>query len=93
MCVLIFSIILACNISEFKEVSARYYLKCTYLLKGSTRYICQILIKLEFCLQVFEKYPHTKFCENPPRGNRVVRCGQTDRTKLFKILRPRLKMN
>jgi hypothetical protein len=36
-------------------------------------------IKLEYFQQIFEKYAHTKFHENPSSGSRVVPCGQTDR--------------
>ena len=43
------------------------------------RYCCQILMKLEFSRQIFEKYSNIKFHENPYSGNRVVPCGQTDR--------------
>jgi hypothetical protein len=39
---------------------------------------CQILIKLEFSRQNFEKYSSVKFNENPSNGSRVVPCGQTD---------------
>ena len=45
----------------------------------STRYSCQILMNVEFPRQIFEKYSHVKFHENPPSGSRVVPCGQTDR--------------
>jgi hypothetical protein len=45
--------------------------------KGS-RYSCQILIKLEFSQQVFEKYSDIKFHENPSSGSGVVPCGRTD---------------
>jgi hypothetical protein len=63
----------------------------------STRYSCQILMKLEISRQIFEKSPNIKFYENPVSGSRVIACGQTDRqTKLsryslFAILRKRLK--
>jgi len=50
-------------------------------------YSCQILLKLEFFLQIFEKYSNIKFHENPSSGSRVVPCGrtdgQTDRTMLI----------
>ena len=44
----------------------------------STGYSCQILVKLEFSRQIFEKYTNTKFHENPSCGNRVVPRGRTD---------------
>ena len=43
------------------------------------RYLCQILLELEFSRQIFEKYSNDKFHENPSSGSRVVRCGRTDR--------------
>jgi hypothetical protein len=64
-----------------------------------TRYYCQILMKLEFSRQIFEKHSNVKFHENPSSGGRVVACGQTygetDTKKLivaFRSLRPRLKL-
>jgi hypothetical protein len=43
------------------------------------RYSYQILMKLEFARQIFEKYWNIKFHENPSDGNRTVPCGRTDR--------------
>ena len=37
----------------------------------------QILMKLEFPLQIFEKYSNINFNENPPSGSHVVQCGRT----------------
>jgi len=45
----------------------------------STRYSCQMLKKLEFSRQIFEKYSNIKFRENPSSGNRVVPCRRTER--------------
>jgi hypothetical protein len=45
---------------------------------SSTLYSCQILMKLEFSRQIFEKSPNIKFHENPSSGSRVVPCGLTD---------------
>jgi len=36
-------------------------------------------MKLEFSLQIFEKYLIVKFDENPSGRSRVVPCGRTDR--------------
>ena len=47
----------------------------------STRYSCQILIKLEFPRQIFEKYSNIKWHENLSSGSRVVPCGWTEMTK------------
>ena len=44
----------------------------------SNHYSCQILMKLEFSRQVFEKYSNVKFHKNPSSESRVVPCGQTD---------------
>jgi len=38
----------------------------------------QILAKLEFCGQIFEKNSIIIFHENPSSGSRVVPCGRTD---------------
>jgi len=38
----------------------------------STRHCCQILMKLEFSRQIFEKFWSIKFHENPSSGCRVV---------------------
>jgi hypothetical protein len=43
---------------------------------------CQILIKLEFSWQVFEKYSNIKFHEYPSSGSWAVPFGKTDMTKL-----------
>jgi hypothetical protein len=61
------------------------------------RYCCQILVKLEFCRQIFEKYLNIRFHENPFSWSRVVPCGgtdgecrtdiQTDMTRLIVALR------
>ena len=44
----------------------------------STRFSCQILMKLEFSQQIFEKHSKIKSHENPSSGSRVVLCGRTD---------------
>ena len=43
----------------------------------------QVLIKLEFSRQIFEKYSNIKSHENPSSWSRVVPCGQTGMTKLI----------
>jgi len=45
----------------------------------STRYYIQILIKLEFSWQIFEKYSNTTFRGNRSNGSWVLTCGRTDR--------------
>jgi hypothetical protein len=36
---------------------------------NSARYFCQILMKLEFSRQIFEKLSNIKFHENPSNGS------------------------
>jgi len=43
-----------------------------------------MLVKFEFCQQIFEKSSNVKFHENPSSGNRVVPCGQKD-TDIVKL--------
>jgi len=50
----------------------------------STRYTCQIVIKLEFFRQIFEKYSNVKFHENPCR---IFPCRRTDMKKLLVAFR------
>jgi hypothetical protein len=77
-CVSIFCTTCVWKISHSKKNSARYC-KCTVVCKWSTSYSSQILMKLEFSRQIFDKYSTIKFHENPSTENRVVPCGQTDR--------------
>jgi hypothetical protein len=44
----------------------------------SARCSSQILFKLEFSQQIFEKYSYTNFHGNPSTGSQVVPCGQTE---------------
>jgi len=76
---LIFFTTLVWNISHSKTNSGIYYHKRTQVLKWSTCYYCQILIKSLCSTQIFEKHRNVKFHENPSSGSRVVPCGQTDR--------------
>jgi hypothetical protein len=46
---------------------------------ASTRYSCQILIKRNFCQQIFEEYSNIKFHENPSSVSQVVASEQVDR--------------
>jgi len=66
-------------------------------LHVSTDYSSQILMKLEFSRQIFDKYSKTKFHWNLSCGSRFVPCGRTNRhmTKLIVLLgtlRKRLKL-
>jgi hypothetical protein len=55
--------------------------------KYSTRHCCQILMKLQFSQEIFEKCPYVKFHENPSNGNRVVPCERTDAFRNFALLK------
>jgi len=44
----------------------------------STRYSCQILMKLEFSGRIFDKSSNIKFHESPSSCSRTVSCGRTD---------------
>ena len=77
----------SCEIfSDLKKTSARQYRKCTW----STRYSSQILMKLEFSPQIFDKSSTFKLNKNPTSGSRVAPCGrtdrQTDRTDMTKLI-------
>jgi len=57
----------------------------------STNNPCQILIKIEFSQQIFEKSSNIPFHEEPSSASQVVPCGrtdeQTDMTKLTVVFR------
>jgi hypothetical protein len=77
-CFSIFSITFVRNISHSTKNWARYDKKRTSVFMHSTGYLCQILMKLEFSGQFFEKYLNIKFHESPFDGTRAVPCRQTD---------------
>jgi hypothetical protein len=56
-----------------------FYHKITLVFMLSTRHSCQILMKLEFPRQIFEKYSKFVLRETNSVGSRVVLCGRTDR--------------
>jgi len=78
MCVLVSSTTFGWNVSHSKKKWARFDKKCILVFMQSTRYFCQILMKLKFSLHFLKKYSNIKFHENPSSGSRVVQCGQTD---------------
>jgi hypothetical protein len=59
---------------EFSEVLSSMYIG----VRVKYRYSCQVVVKLEFSRQIFERSWNIKFRENPHSGSRVVRCGRTD---------------
>jgi len=85
----------------FSEEFSDCYPKCTYVYAcmQSTRYSCQMSMKLEFCGHIFEN-SNIKFRENPCSGSRVpcVRAdGRRDRRtwrnySLFAILLTRVRI-
>jgi hypothetical protein len=101
MCASIFSTIFVSNIFHSKKNWARYDQKCNTVVMYSTRYSCQILMKLLPLRQIFELYSDIKFYENPSSGSPVVPRKMTDgqtyihKTKLslFAILWTLLKLS
>ena len=79
ICVLNFSKTFVWNIFHSKNNRARYDQKCMLVFMYSTDHSCQVLLKLEFSRQIFEKYSNIRFHENPSSVSCVVPCGQTDR--------------
>jgi hypothetical protein len=79
------------NIFHPRKKWARYDQKLILVFMKSALYPCPILMKLEFSLQIFEKYSNIKFHENLSCGSRVVPCeqtdGWTDMTKLIAAFR------
>ena len=70
---------------------------CTSILIYRTRYYCQILIKIEYSVQISGKYSNVKFLENPTSGSRVIACRGTDRDEtnnhFSQFCEKRLKLN
>jgi hypothetical protein len=62
------------NVSHSKKW-AKYDHKYLLVFVCSTRNSCQILMKLEFSRQIFQKCTRIKFHENPLKGRRVVAAG------------------
>ena len=77
--VLIFSTPFVWNISHSEKNWERYDQIYLLVFMWSTRYSCQILMKLEFSRQRSKKYSNIEFYENSSSVGRVVACGQTDR--------------
>jgi hypothetical protein len=77
VCVLIFSKLVSEEFLILRRIRG-YVVKGTYIFLESTLCSCQILMKLKFSWQIFEKHWNIKFHENPSSGSWVVPCGQTD---------------
>jgi hypothetical protein len=78
MCILIFSTTFVWNFSDYKKNWALSDHECIFVFLWSSHCSCQILIKLKFSGQIFEKYTNIKFHENLSSESRVVSCGLTD---------------
>ena len=78
ICVLIFSTPFVWNITPSKKEQVRYDKKCPLVFMYNPGYSCQILMKLEFSRQIFEKSWNVIFHENPSSGSRIVSWGRTD---------------
>jgi hypothetical protein len=52
-----------------------------YTYSCKVTYLRKIVMKLEFCRKILEKYSNIKFHSKPSGGIRVVPCGRTDRQK------------
>jgi hypothetical protein len=86
MRVLVFSTTFVWNSFHSKRTRARYH-KYISVFMQYTRYSCQILMIIEFSLQILEKLWNIKFHENPSTGNRIVLCGQIDwQTDITKVV-------
>jgi len=72
MCVLVSSTKFIRKISHFNENSAKYYHISTLVFAWRNRRSRQILIKLEFSRQSFEKSSNTRFNDKPSGDSRVV---------------------
>jgi len=89
-CVLIFSRRFVRNVSHSKKNRVRCGQKRTSGFMWTTRYSSQILIKLEFSRQIFEKHSNIKMSlkSRPVRAELFQRTdGHTDMTKLTVFLR------
>ena len=62
----------------FKKNSEKYGRRCTQIITQCPRFSCQILTKLEFFSQIFEKSWNLKFYESPSIGRRVLSREQRD---------------
>jgi hypothetical protein len=78
LCILIFSTTFNSNISHSNKNSKIYCHKCENVFTYSTRYSCQILVKLKFSRYFVEKSSNFKFKQNTSSGTRVSAWGRKD---------------
>jgi hypothetical protein len=93
MCVMIFlHTVFVRNISHSRKNWETHDQTYWLVFMQKNRYFCQILMKLEFSLQTFEKYSNIKFTQIRPVGDGLFQAdgrterhtaGQTDMTKLI----------
>jgi len=65
--------------------AGRYYHKHTYVFMSSTHYRCQILMRLEFSVQIFKISSNIKFHKNLSNRSRTVPRGQVERQTVREI--------
>jgi len=96
MCVLIFSIMLVCNISHFK-ISLKYYHKFTLAFKYTKHDSCQISIKLEFSQQNDMTRLIVAFCNfanvHNENATSYIILYKYNQFHHFKLMRPKSKKN
>jgi hypothetical protein len=61
---------------EFSEMWSKIYI---LVFSKISIILVQILMEIEFCRQIFEKFSNFIFHENPSSGSQVPPCGRTDR--------------
>jgi hypothetical protein len=80
MCVFIFSATLFETFLTLRRIHQDSHTrKCGNVFRQSTRYSCQILMRLFFLERFFEESSNIKFNQNPSCGSGVVQHGRTDR--------------
>ena len=70
--------VLCLNITGLCESYVRRHVTMALFMFLLACYCCQILMKVEFSRQIFNKHPTVKFHEDPPSGSGVFSCGRTD---------------
>ena len=83
MCVLIFSTTFVRNISHSMKNWARYDQRRILVFMWSTRYSCQILMKLEFSRQIFENTQILNFMKYRPVAAELFHADR--RTDMMKL--------
>ena len=79
MCVLILSTTLARKISYSTQKWASFDQNCAQVFMYIVLCSCRILARLEFSLQIFEKFPNVRFLKSRPVGAQLFRAdGRTD---------------